>query len=227
MSTTNVCQDIDSVVRSYYNSPAPSISRLLYESDMYADKGIKTTWKYLDIDTDKPYHATLLGRLQYGMCMIGNFLFPMLCNKNWLRLGLPSDTLSGQLLFDAQVNVLQGLYEKDQDERLSCSWIYGRPQKYILIYVDPLSVVHLFSFTPAAVLIVAIRQQVHGPSDWDDDSNVSTVGREYVKTEEILHVAELYPVRLEVSLRTHVSHSMKEKFELFALHMCKIHIISY
>ncbi|KAK0229862.1 hypothetical protein EDD85DRAFT_1026355 [Armillaria nabsnona] len=209
MSTTNVRQDIDSVVRSYYNSPAPSISWLLYERDVYADKGIETTWKYLDIDTDKPYHATLLGRLQYGMCMIGNFLFPMLRNENWLRLGPPSDTLSGQLLFDAQVNVLQGLYEKDQDERLSCSWIYGRPQKYILIYVDPLSV------------------QVHGPSDWDDDSNMLTVGREYVKTEEILRVAEPYPVRLEVSLRTHVSHGMKEKFELFALHVRKIHIKSY
>ncbi|PBK96132.1 hypothetical protein ARMGADRAFT_1028337 [Armillaria gallica] len=166
-------------IPNYRDSMDPK-NRVLYKAGV--------SWKgnvlYLDINTDKPYYVMLLGCLQYGMCMTSNFLFPTLCNENWLRLGPPSDTLSGQLLFDAQVNVLQGLYEKDQDE-------------------------------------------VHGPSAWDDDSNALTVGREYVKTEEILHVAEPYPVRLEVLLSTHVSHGMKEKFKLFALHMRTVKMVDY
>ncbi|KAK0468642.1 hypothetical protein IW261DRAFT_1426238 [Armillaria novae-zelandiae] len=94
---------------SYYHSSGPSISRLLYEHDIYSNQSNKTSWEFFNTETHKPYRGTLLGRLHYGMSITTDLLFPLLNNNHWFRLGPSSDSLSARLLFDAQVNVLQGL----------------------------------------------------------------------------------------------------------------------
>ncbi|KAK0468498.1 hypothetical protein IW261DRAFT_1426328 [Armillaria novae-zelandiae] len=141
MAPPNVSQEIDWVMQSYYHSSGPSISRLLYERDIYSNQSKKTSREFFNTETHKPYRGTLLGRLHYSMSITTDLLFLLLNNDHWFRLGPSSESLSARLLFDAQVNVLQGLYAKNQDECLSSSWIHGWRQKHILIYIEPL-VVH-------------------------------------------------------------------------------------
>ncbi|KAK0460491.1 uncharacterized protein EV420DRAFT_1478269 [Desarmillaria tabescens] len=91
MADASIARSLDSIIRSYYNTPGTSISKILYQTDIYGEKESSNTWRYFDRETRKPFRATLL----------------------------VSSGISGQLLFDAQVNMLQGLFYKDQEEEVN------------------------------------------------------------------------------------------------------------
>ncbi|PBK62734.1 hypothetical protein ARMSODRAFT_980567 [Armillaria solidipes] len=117
-----------------------AVARLVYEKDVYVREANAATSVYYDSLENTVYRGALLGQLHFGMCVMGDILFPTIHNNHWLRLGLTSRDSSGQILFDAQVNTLKGLFLRDRNQNLSSrGWIFegdGRKQ-YLMLYADP------------------------------------------------------------------------------------------
>ncbi|PBK92422.1 hypothetical protein ARMGADRAFT_1030727 [Armillaria gallica] len=187
---------LDCIVQSFYRGTRKAVARLVYENEVYVHEANATTSVYYDSTENTVYQGVLLGQLHFGMCVMGDILFPSMHNDHWLRLGPILRHSSGEILFDAQVNALKGLFLRDQNKvglSLSVSsrgWIFdgGDCKQYLMLYADPRVV------------------RVHAPgyrfADVTDDMSSSI---QMAMTEEMLSESADFPVRVVVNLKKHLS----------------------
>ncbi|KAK0183583.1 hypothetical protein F5146DRAFT_1149931 [Armillaria mellea] len=201
MPTITSQWDLDTVIDLYYGSCTTDISRILYKHDLYAQYESPTTIVYMKIDDQEVFHGTLIRQLHSGQCLTGELLFPYLKNHNWLHLGPVTCTSTGHILFDAQVNVLKGMFWKEKMKNaLSASWIFKSDHEFIMLYVDPAAVV-LSDPTEFRPRQLPPRTAIDLLNDVDDEL-----------------------IKLKVVLRKHTSLATQERTELIALQLFVIHV---
>ncbi|PBK65637.1 hypothetical protein ARMSODRAFT_978107 [Armillaria solidipes] len=170
------------------------IQRVLYERDLYPEQESATTVLYTNTKDQEIFHGCLLGRLHSAQCLTGELLFLYLKNNNWLRLGPTTHASSGRIHFNAQVNVLKGIFYKDKAKNgSSASWIFESDREFIMLYVNPtdITVYPPADFHPRRL---PPRNAVDVLDDVDDEL-----------------------VKLNVVLRKHTSTVTKERTELYEL----------
>ncbi|KAK0435691.1 uncharacterized protein EV420DRAFT_1487903 [Desarmillaria tabescens] len=180
-----------------------AIAHLVYEKDLYVHEENTTTSAYYHNVEHTMYQGALLGQLHFGMCMLGDVLFPMMHNNHWLRLGPTLRDSSGEILFNAQVNTLSGLFLRDQNKNLSSrGWIFedeGHKQ-YLMLYAD-LQVVMSFVLHNISVDAPGCRLP--------DSSNEMGSQIHLPMTEDMLSESADFPVRVLVTLKKHLSASSR------------------
>ncbi|PBK59848.1 hypothetical protein ARMSODRAFT_1027137 [Armillaria solidipes] len=209
MDKTN--KSLDCIVQSFYRSSRNAVARLVYEKDVYVREANAATSVYYDSLENTVYRGALLGQLHFGMCVMGDILFPTIHNNHWLRLGPTSRDSSGQILFDAQVNTLKGLFLRDRNQNLSSrGWIFegdGRKQ-YLMLYADP--------------QVVSVDAPAYQFADSPDEMPTQV---RMDSTEEMLSESAGFPVKVVVTLKKHSSAS--SRCEVFVLHVEEMEIMPY
>ncbi|PBK87409.1 hypothetical protein ARMGADRAFT_1034963 [Armillaria gallica] len=210
MEDSVVSHSLNTIVQSYYRGSRDAIVRLVYEQNISLREEDAATSVYVDQKENMVLKGLLLGRLHFGMCLMGEVVFPDLHNNHWLCLGLPSRGASGEILFDAQIKTLQGLFLKDHCKDLpSRSWIYECDvHKESLVYVDP----------------EVVRKKVDAPNNWFVDVEGTGPSRTPT-TEAILDEAADFPVQIRGTLKKHTS--VVWRCKIFVVHVEEMEIIPY